>query len=247
MFQVTFRKPLLAGLITSVLLPATTRAAITFEYSSTPGVDVFKQTENSPCVIGDPSCNQPKTGSATMFYDSNAGSPGSDYDLFSTVYLASASNNFTLQQIPLSFFIGVDDNFSVQHEQLVAFNTYLCGAGSSVSTSNSSGATALPSNCVNGQISAANSWNSTNAPTYALQDMSLNANGNGTSNFILKGFNLSPGSFYAFEAVVHNDNDGFEEFFIIPSGTAPIPEPVTSALVGSGLIALFFVRRRVCG
>jgi hypothetical protein len=75
--------------------------------------------------------------------------------------------------------------------------------------------------------------------------MSLNSNGNGFSNFILKGFSLTAGHFYAFEAVVQNDNDGFEEFFIIPAGTPPlVPEPVTSALVGTGLVALFFLGRR---
>lgn len=244
MFQkLTFKAALFGALAASiVLLPATAIATpITFVYSQTLGVDIFQQTVNNPCVIGDPSCKEP----AGMFYDKNSGAPGSgSYDLFSTVYVASASNNFGLNQIPLSFFIGVDDNFSNVHETLIAFNTYDCGLVGPVSSGDSSGQTTKPAGCTSGTIDQANSWNSS-TPGYSAKDMSLSTNGNGFSNFLLEGFSLTAGHYYAFEASVNPDNDGFEEFFIIPAGSPPaVPEPVTSALVGSGLIALFFVRRR---
>jgi len=236
MFRMITSKMTLGALIASaLLLPAAANATIVFEYSQTPQVDVFQQTTNNPCVIGDPSCKEP----SGMFYDRNSGSPGSTYDLYSTVYLAAASNNFGLNQIPLSFFIGVDDNFSNISEHLVAFNTYTCSGP--VSTANTSAATSAA--CAGAAIDQPNSWNSS-TPGYSLKDMSLSDNGNGYSNFILKNFSLTAGTFYAFRAIVSEDNDGFEEFFIIPAGSPPVPEPVTSALVGTGLVALFFVRRR---
>jgi len=245
MFQtIKFKAALLSAMAASiVLLPATASATpITFVYSQTLGVDIFQQTVNNPCVIGDPSCKEP----SGMFYDTNSGAPGSgSYDLFSTVYVAAASNNFGLNQIPLSFFIGVDDNFSNVHETLIAFNTYDCGvSGGPVSSANSSGQTSLPAGCTSGTLDQANSWNSS-TPGYAPKDMSLSTNGNGFSNFLLEGFSLTAGHYYAFEASVNPDNDGMEEFFIIPAGSPPaVPEPVTSALVGTGLISLFFLRRR---
>src|SRR6476646_5896387 len=91
MFRSITSKMTLGALIASaLLLPAAANATIVFEYSQTPQVDVFQQTTNNPCVIGDPSCEEP----SGMFYDRNSGSPGSTYDLYSTVYLAAASNNF---------------------------------------------------------------------------------------------------------------------------------------------------------
>jgi hypothetical protein len=224
-----------------LLLPGTANATITFQYSQTPGVDIYQQTTNNPCVIGDPSCKEP----SGMFYDKNSGAPGpGSYDLFSTVYLAAASNNFGLNQIPLGFIVGVDDNFSNDHEVLVAFNTYDCGTGGPLSSADSSAQTTKPAGCTSGTLDQANSWNSSTSG-FSLKDMSLSTNGNGFSNFILKGFSLTAGHYYVFEASVNPDNDGFEEFFIIPAGSPPaVPEPVTSALVGTGLVALFYVRRR---
>lgn len=226
-----------------VLMLSTTGVAtpITFQYSTTLGVDIFQQTSNSPCVIGNPSCAEP----SGMFYDNIHGPAGASYDLFSTVYLASGSNNFGLNQIPLTFFIGVDDNFNVNHEFLVAFNTYDCGTVGPVSSADSDTQTSLPAGCLTGTKSAANSWNSIDAPTYALMDMSQSDNGNGYSNFILKGFSLTAGHYYVFEAVVNPSTDGIEQFFIIPTGAPPaVPEPVTLSLVGTGLLSLFFFKRK---
>jgi len=44
----------------------------------------------------------------------------------------------------------------------------------------------------------------------------------------------------------YDTNDGFEEWAVRagPGSPPDVPEPVTSALVGSGLVALFFLRRR---
>ena len=43
----------------------------------------------------------------------------------------------------------------------------------------------------------------------------------------------------------YTDNDGFEEWALIKgTATTNTPEPVTSSLIGGGLIGLFFLGRR---
>ena len=232
-----------------MMVPSIGMATITFHGSDTPGVNVFQQTTNNPCVIGDPACKQPTTGgpSGAMFYDSNSGSPcggGScTYDLFSTVYVAASPNDFTKQQIPVSFTIGIDDNFTTNHEFLIAFNTYTCTGP--VSTANNSNQTTKPAGCTTGTLDASNSFNSSTAG-YSVHDVSQFSNGNGFSNAILQGFSLSPGTFYLFEAIVSADNDGMEEFFMIPSGNPPtfIPEPASIFMLGTTLIGLGALARR---
>jgi len=220
----------------TLLLPAAGNATpITFQYSQTPGTDVFQQTNNSPCVIGDPSCKEP----SGMVYTRISGSPAENYTVWSPVYQAAAAYNFGTGQIPLSFFIGVDDNFANTAELLISFETYSCSGP--VGTVNLTEATNAP--CAGATLVQANSWNPS-TPTYSVKNMSLSDNGNGYSNFILKGFSLNAGTFYAFKAVVNADDDGFEEFFIIPAGTPSVPEPLSMGLVGTGLIGLFFLRRR---
>ena len=226
---------MLVGLAT-LLVPMAATAAISFQYSTTPGTDVFQQTTNNPRVIGDPSCHQP----SGMFYNRQAGPPGATYDLFSTVYKAASPNNFGVNEIPTSFFIGVDDNFTVDHEYLIAFNTYTCTGP--VSSAN---ITTAGSICAGGAISHANSWNSGgDGISYSIKDMSQSTNGNGFSNFILKGFSLTAGTFYAFEAKVSNDSDGTEQFFLIPAGTPAVPEPTSILMLGTAILGIGAVARR---
>jgi hypothetical protein len=61
---------------------------------------------------------------------------------------------------------------------------------------------------------------------------------------------LNPNSFfYLYSAFggqggVFASNDGFEEWARVNATGQVVPEPISSALVGTGLIALFFLRRR---
>lgn len=215
----TVHTTLVATLIGAVALAIPARASITFDGTSVN--NIFQQTANNPCVIGDPSCNEP----AGMTYNSQSG-PTNPYDFFSPVYQAiSPFTTFSGNLIPTAFTIGIDDNLSNGKglEVLEAFNVFSC------TTSNASTCTTLV---------AANSYT---GPT-SIPD---NHNGNGFSDATLKGFSLTSGTFYMFEAKVSNDSDGMEQFFIIRPGTSPVPEPVTSTLIGSGLISLFLLRRRL--
>jgi hypothetical protein len=207
-----------------LLLPTTASATITFDGS---GTTVFQQTANSPCVIGNNSCNQP-TG-FTAFQDPNGAGGGGIYDFFSPVYQAitpfTAPGSFNGNKIPTAFTIGIDENIAAGQgaETLIFFRTLLCTDGTG-------------SSCA---IVAANSYQPGSPTTIP----NIN-NGNGFSDALLLGFSLTANSFYKFEASVGNDTDGMEQFFVIPANTPAVPEPITSALVGTGLVALFLVRRR---
>jgi len=221
--SVALRTTLLAILI-GVSLGTPASAAISFDGS---GTTVFQQTTNSPCVIGNNSCNQPTGFDA--FEDANGAGGGGTYDFTSPVYQAIspfiAPGSFNGEKIPTSFTIGIDENIAAGKgpETLIFFKTLLCtdSTGSSCS------------------VVSANSYQP-GSPTIIPN---IN-NGNGFSDALLTGFVLTQDQYYRFEASVGNDTDGMEQFFIIPENTSPVPEPVTSALIGTGLVALFLLRGR---
>jgi hypothetical protein len=218
----TFKTTLLTTVIGAVSFTIPASATITFDGSGAAS-NTFQQTLNNPCVIGDPSCKEP----SGMTYFSSSG-PTDPYDFFSPVYQAmNPFTTFSGNLIPTTFTIGVDDNLSTGAglEILQAFNVYSC-TNTNVNTCN----TLLTANSYTGP---------TNIPN--------NNNGNGFSDATLKGFSLTSGNFYRFEAKVSNDTDGMEEFFIIQNGSNPVPEPVTSALIGTGLLSLALLRRRIRG
>jgi len=215
MFHKTLRATFLTALIAAAFAAIPARASITFDGS---GTTVYQQTQNNPCVIGDPSCNEP----AGMTYTSNSG-PG-DYTFFSPVYTATSPfTTFSGNLIPTSFTIGIDSNIAAGAglQVLQFFQVYSC------TTTNVSSCTTL------------DSANSYSGPT----TLPNNNNGNGYSDALLTGFSLTAGTKYAFRASVTNATDGMEEFFLIQTSSRPIPEPVTSGLIGTGLIGLYLLRR----
>ena len=74
-------------------------------------------------------------------------------------------------------------------------------------------------------------------------------NGNGYADYLLTGFinlaGLNATDKITFRVAMPLVNDGREEFFLI-AGTA-VPEPITVALTGSGLLGLLFLRKRFAG
>src|SRR5258708_6485659 len=122
-----YKLPLFIGLAI-LLTPLLGTAAITFDGS---GATVFQQTANSPCVIGNKSCNQP-TGFAD-FEDANGASGGATfYDFTSPVYQAItpfvAPGSYNGSKIPTAFTIGIDENIAAGQgaEVLLFFRTLLC-------------------------------------------------------------------------------------------------------------------------
>jgi len=231
------------AVVFALAVATTANAALTIDVN--PAVS-YQQTTNNPCVIGDPSCQQPSAGGSTMYYDRESGTPGfngSTYDIFSTVYRAAATADLAHNIIPLSFILGIDVNFNNSTEYLVAFRTYVCTTGS-VGTANSSAPgntgvgpfpTGTAGTCNSPVLDAPNS--TTGGPT-ALQTH----NGNGFSDAILSTFNLVSGNYYVFEAAISNDSDGMVEFFLIPTDSVTtnptggqVPEPTSILLLGSAL------------
>jgi hypothetical protein len=257
------RKILLSVMALILLGAPAAFAAIGFDSS---GVVSYQQTTNSPCVIGNPSCSNGGFGytSAPTAPDFNqitgATTPG-QYDLFSPtpVWTGMLTGNIKVDpkgfegpytvdngstgvqapdKIPTTFTVGIDVNYNNIREKLVGFNTWVYDG---------SGPLDLASNWA---IDAANSWGLNGSPFHAAEILEIH-NGNGFSDAILTGFSLTNGSRVYFEAIYGSpagtpgsDEDGMEQFFIIPAGTPTVPEPSMLLLLGAGLVGLGVAARR---
>lgn len=199
-------------------------AAVLTLFDVAPG-DEVKQTENRPCIFGDPSCQAPVGWTYKVF----AANPvGNIYDHTGPGGAPENGQSYTIEQIRAvatnNFFIGIDVNTtSAASEVLDYFRVYDDGV--------------LIFNYEdNGLIAQANQL----------------ANGTGWSDWFLKGIDLTSvaaGSIVRFDVRVTNVVDGREQFFFVPTtgGNPPpgeIPEPGSLALLGFGIVAAGLVRRR---
>ncbi len=219
-------KCLSVALVVAVLLaltPSRTTADTltpgTLTYTVTPtGV---QQTQNNPCIIGDPSCDTNTKQTFPLPYTSNSGpcngGAGGVCNFTSPVYLASSSGLALPNSIPTLFNVGVDENLATGQgpEILDDFVLWHCDAGGI--------------NC--------NKSSEVNNLTHSFTLVDEH-NGNGFTDGFIGQISLTAGDHYYFEAIWHNDTDGMEQFWIIPGTTVPVPEPGTLSLLGMGLLGI---------
>jgi len=70
-------------------------------------------------------------------------------------------------------------------------------------------------------------------------------NGNGYADYLLSNFSsFGANDTILFHFVFSNANDGTENVFLIGGPASSVPEPISVALTGSGLLGLLFLRKR---
>jgi PEP-CTERM motif len=183
--------------------------------------DVFQQTINNPCVIGDSSCKQPTTATDVMDYTQVSGTPDQSWNRSTTSPSFSATNGaydlmspVPLPDLTLPQNVSFDFHahaYTVNNSGLLANNfipsTFQIGIDTNFASeqeqlvgfvtwvSTDDGSTWNPD--------PNNSWGmgfgsgaGNVAPTLLAQH-----NGNGYSDALLSGFSLTPGNQVFFEAI----------------------------------------------
>jgi len=173
---------------------------------------MVQQTENSPCIIGNPSCHNPDSLPFTLIAPQDGGG-------------TLSSPTYTVEQIRKAiggdtFFVGLDLNQAKgQNGGTFMLQSFTLAVDGITRYSTSEPATLVPVNM-----------------------------GNGFSDANIVMFNLSglsDAQKLVFTASFSGATAGREQFFLAPNGPgAPIPEPATVLLVGSGLAGLAAARRR---
>jgi len=206
----------IATVMMLAMIPATAGAvALTWE---SPGSQIFQQTLNSPCIIGDPSCNNPAGFGFTLLAVSPAGTTLVSSPTYTVGQITGIVGN--------AFIVGLDINQATQN---VPAYSLIDNPSFAFTLNIDGGAPEFTLVCGTTCVST------------------LVNNGNGFSDALIRGFDLSgfdPSLNAVFTVSYINDTDGREEFFIIPGNATPVPEPTTLLLVGTLLAGLGVVARR---
>jgi len=172
---------------------------------------------------------QQTTNSPCVFDNSSCNQPAG----FPAALLPVASSydqdslTYTVGQIRAivgdSFFVGMDVNQTSTNQKLSLFSMSIGGALTDSTNILTVGGMEVP-------------------PTVG------GGNGNGYADYILTGFTslagLDANTTVTFHVTMPLVNDGREQFFLLSNNASSVPEPITVALTGSGLLGLFLLKKR---
>jgi hypothetical protein len=211
----------------------------------TGSIDSFERLQNSPTEQG---------------YNTDANNVDDNKGGIFTHSLLLSNLDTTSKLGYYTFLLDINETAKTSLISIDALQLYVASTGNlSQSGTPGPGATLvydfLTATSVSCTTVGSSSCSGTGSPSKVILDYNNNeGSGNGFDMFLYVKQSLFSGVvpantpyLYLYSAFGNTDSSdaGFEEWAHITATGQQVPEPVTSALVGGGLIALFFVRRRV--
>jgi hypothetical protein len=194
---------------------ATTVHLISYLLPGDPGYQIFNQTAQNPCVIGDNPCGGGPIPFTAIGNDSS-------YDVYSPIYTASQITNIVGGS---TFILGLDLNNNANPQTITAVEMLISGTSVNNILTN-------PTDLYQwaGSISLKAAANGSGHSDMLFQ------------TFDLTGF--AANTQVQFHLVMPTATPGAESLFLINNGDLVAPEPSTFGLAGASFVALAAIRRR---